>query len=95
MVSDKRFTGILELVQLYKQNLLENVLTFTIIYQNYTLALYIGFTLEPGGPCTKSMEVSESRMERVNYEFQSQNRLKLFIVLTIIIEEKRLEESEN
>ena len=22
---------------------------------------------EPGGPCTKSMEVSESRMEQVNY----------------------------
>ena len=31
----------------------------------------------PGGPCTKSMEVSESRMERVNiriYEKQSLER---------------------
>ena len=32
---------------------------------------------EPGGPCTKSVEVSESRMERVNiklliFEFSSQ-----------------------
>ena len=34
----KRFTGLLELIQLYKQNQLENFLIFTI-YQNYTLAL--------------------------------------------------------
>ena len=26
---------------------------------------------EPGGPCTKSMEVPESRMERVNSEYNS------------------------
>ena len=34
------------------------------VYQNYTLALTHSLR-EPGGPCTKSMEVSESRMERV------------------------------
>ena len=34
----KRFTGLLELVQLYKQNPFEKFLNFTI-YQNYTLAL--------------------------------------------------------
>ena len=44
MVSDKffffgpRFTGLLELIQLYKQNQLEKFFIFTI-YQNYTLAL--------------------------------------------------------
>ena len=31
------FTGLLELIQLYKQNQLEKFLIFTI-YQNYTLA---------------------------------------------------------
>ena len=39
MVSDKRFTGLLELIQLYKQKPLEIFVIFTI-YQNYTLALY-------------------------------------------------------
>ena len=34
----KRFTGLLELVQLFKQNPLEKFFIFTI-YQNYTLAL--------------------------------------------------------
>ena len=34
----KRFTGLLELIKLYKQNSLEEILIFTI-YQNYTLAL--------------------------------------------------------
>ena len=34
----KRFTGLLELIQVYKQNPLEKFLIFTI-YQNYTLAL--------------------------------------------------------
>ena len=34
----KRFTGLLELVQLYKQNPLEKYSIFTI-YQNYTLVL--------------------------------------------------------
>ena len=34
----KWFTGLLELVQLYKQNPLEKSLIFTI-YKNYTLAL--------------------------------------------------------
>ena len=42
MVQTKRFTGLLELMQLYKQNPLEKVLIFTI-YQNYTLALHIQF----------------------------------------------------
>ena len=37
----KRFTGLLGLAQLYKQNPLENFLIFTI-YQNYTLALSNG-----------------------------------------------------
>ena len=38
----KRFIGILELIQLYKQNPLQKFLIFTIkIYQNYTLALMI------------------------------------------------------
>ena len=32
---------------------------------------------EPGGPCTKSMEVSESRMERVN--------IKIFFLFNPII----------
>ena len=32
----KRFTGLLELIQLYKQNPLEKCLIFTI-YQNYTV----------------------------------------------------------
>ena len=36
--STKRFTGLLELIQLYKQNPFENIFIFTI-YQNYTLAL--------------------------------------------------------
>ena len=34
----KRFTGLLDLITLYKQNPLEKFLIFTI-YQNYTLAL--------------------------------------------------------
>ena len=34
----KRFTGLLELIQLYKRNPLEKFFIFTI-YQNYTLAL--------------------------------------------------------
>ena len=34
----KRFTGLLELIQLYKQNPLEKFFIFTI-YQSYTLAL--------------------------------------------------------
>ena len=39
MVPDKKiFTGLLELIQLYKQNPLEKFFIFTI-YQNYTLAL--------------------------------------------------------
>ena len=38
MVSDKRFTGLLELIQLYKQTPLEKFFIF-IIYPNYTLAL--------------------------------------------------------
>ena len=37
-VKMKWFTGLLELVQLYKQDPLENIFIFTI-YQNYTLAL--------------------------------------------------------
>ena len=36
----KWFTGLLELVQLYKQNPLEKFVIFTI-YQNYTVALTI------------------------------------------------------
>ena len=48
MVSDKkRVTGLLELIQLYKQDPLEKFFIFTI-YQNYTLALkcvYIDFQL--------------------------------------------------
>ena len=40
MVSDKSFTGLLELMQLYKHNPLEKISIFTI-YQNYTLALTI------------------------------------------------------
>ena len=36
----KRFTGLLELIQLYKQKPLEKIFIFTI-YQNYTLALII------------------------------------------------------
>ena len=36
----KRFTGLLELVQLYKQYPLEKLFIFTI-YQNYTLALKV------------------------------------------------------
>ena len=31
---------------------------------------------EPGGPCTKSMEVSESRMERVKFHSVYLNQLK-------------------
>ena len=38
MVSDKQIHGLLELIELYKQNLLEKLFIFTI-YQNYTLAL--------------------------------------------------------
>ena len=38
MFQTKRFTGLSELVQLYKQNPSEKFLIFTI-YQNYTLAL--------------------------------------------------------
>ena len=34
----KRFTGLLELIKLYKQNPLDKFFIFTI-YQNYTLAL--------------------------------------------------------
>ena len=34
----KRFTGLLEFIQLYKQNPLENIFIFTF-YQNYTLDL--------------------------------------------------------
>ena len=39
---------------------------------------------EPGGPCTKSMEVSESRMQRVNSSlrnasiFKKINKTKMF-----------------
>ena len=34
------FTRLLELVQLYRQNpKIENIFIFTIVYQNYTLAL--------------------------------------------------------
>ena len=40
LVSDKKFTGLLELIQLYKQKPLEKILSFTI-YQNYTLALTV------------------------------------------------------
>ena len=40
MVSDKMVNGFLELVQLYKQNPLENNFVLTI-YQNYTLALTV------------------------------------------------------
>ena len=36
----KRFAGLLEIVQLYKQNPLEKFFIFTI-YQNYTLALTV------------------------------------------------------
>ena len=40
MVTDKKiFTGLLELIQLYKGNPIENFFIFTSIYQNYTLAL--------------------------------------------------------
>ena len=39
MVSDKkRFTGLLELIQIYKQNILDKFFIFTT-YKNYTLAL--------------------------------------------------------
>ena len=45
----KRFTGLLELIQLYKQNPLDKFLILTI-YQNYTLDLiifqYVFFSLE-------------------------------------------------
>ena len=41
----KRFTGLLELVQRYKQNPLENILIFTT-YQNYTLALMSKISLK-------------------------------------------------
>ena len=34
---------------------------------------------EPGGPCTKSMEVSESRMERVNSSFLFKTYLATFL----------------
>ena len=37
----KGFAGFLELIQLYKQNPLDKFFIFTIIYQNYTLALNI------------------------------------------------------
>ena len=36
----KRFTGLFELIQFYKQNPLEKFFIFTI-YQNYTLALKV------------------------------------------------------
>ena len=41
MVSDKRFTGLLELIQLYKQNPLENFFIFTM----HLPKLYIGFNI--------------------------------------------------
>ena len=34
--------------------------------ENSNLFILTRSLREPGGPCTKSMEVSESRMERVN-----------------------------
>ena len=40
----KRFTGLLELIKLYKQNPLEEIFIFTI-YQNCTLALSPFFTV--------------------------------------------------
>ena len=48
--------------------------TFTKPPLFYKSFIYIFFVLtrslrEPGGPCTKSMEVSESRMERVKKHF--------------------------
>ena len=33
---------------------------------------------EPGGPCTMSMEVSESRMERVNKDWNVKHRISRF-----------------
>ena len=36
------------------------------VYNSFLFALLTRSLREPGGPCTKSMEVSESCMERVN-----------------------------
>ena len=44
--------------------------SFYIIVHKYILMNFLTRSpREPGGPCTKSMEVSESRMERVNLWF--------------------------
>ena len=50
-----------------------NMSPFGLKFVCFTLFLYspyknklIRSLQEPGGPCTKSMEISESRMERVN-----------------------------
>ena len=60
MVSDKKFTGLLELIQLYKQNPLEIFFIFAI-YQNYILALISlhGFDLQfIKGPLTCKCHMS-------------------------------------
>ena len=46
----KRFTGLLELVQLYKQNPLEKFSIFTI-FQNYTLALTLIISFHHSSVC--------------------------------------------
>ena len=50
----KRFTGLLELIQLYKQNPLEKFFVFTI-YQNYTS---IGFNISCTSVKHTSMKLS-------------------------------------
>ena len=42
MVSDKKIHRLLELIQLYKQNPLDNFFFIFTIYQNYTLDLKLG-----------------------------------------------------
>ena len=60
-----------------------------LVYYFYGLLGIIGSFLtrslrEPGGPCTKSMEVSESRMERVNKKTVSR-RFKGICKIAIMI----------
>ena len=70
----KWFTGLLELIQLYKQNPLEKILIFTI-YQNYTLAVIDHAPLSPlQGSQVRKRKMYEEFLTKVsilgkNYKF--------------------------
>ena len=70
----KEFTGLLEVIQLYKQNPLEKFLIFTI-YQNYTLALRE--QLETYKECREKYEEITSRTKEEKLDLE-----KLAILLT-------------